>query len=471
MRHRTFLYFPIEIAARELDARLLLAHFAVLGNAEVILGQKWLMETNLTAMPRGVWLFKTLTPRDSRVMRKIKACGHAVAAIDEEVTALAEGTDGLTWVSDAGISLTDKLFCQGEEHHKSLVGRWPEHASKYEVTGNPRWDLLRPELRGIFASSSEALRAAHGRIILINTNSSIGNPAKGKTGEQLIQELADSGKISLATPEQRAKWSDYLAFDRANLDATLKLVLTLSQRYPEHFIVLRPHPSEGSEFYRNGLAGLKNVGVIFDGSAATWIAAADVLIHTQCTTGIEAFALGKPAINFEVAPSPVNTRNISGRLSIVAQSEAEVLAHVAKRLAGAGAMSDVRKNAFTTFRRFFAAQDGELAAEKVTRQLATLAAPLGHQSSAASDQSIWRPDWTFRPRWRMSGHRRKVFPPVTAEALQNRLSQLAQALGHDETAQVTGIGDSLFHVRRMGTGAPPVGTMVGRLASRLLKGS
>ena len=465
MNPRAFLYLPMEIAARELDARILVALHAVEQGFEVVIGQKWLMETNFMAMPKGVWLFKTMTPRDSRAMCRAKAAGHTVAAIDEEVTALAEGTGGLTWVSDDGVALADRIFCQGDEHKESMLARWPQHAGKLRLTGNPRWDILRPELRQIFAMDAKALNVTHGRIILINTNSSVGNPAKGRTGEQLIRETANAGKISLATAEDRAKWQAYLDFDRANLAAVLKLVRALSSRHPNHRIVVRPHPSEDGGFYERGLADVKNASVIFKGSAATWIAAADILIHTQCTTGIEAFALGKPAVNFEVMPSPVNSRNVSGRLSIVARSEQEVLDLVAQRIGGQGnpAPDPV---ATATFRRFFAAQEGDLATANIVSQLRDLAGPLRFQAEA--DQAVWRPSWSFRPRWRMTAHRRKVFPPVEVQALQDRLAVMAGVLGWPSTPVVTVVGDTVFHVRKAGLSAPPIGTVLGRFAARPL---
>lgn len=454
----------MEIAARELDARLLVALYAVQQGFEVVIGQKWLMETNFSAMPKGLWLFKTMTPRDSRAMRKAKAFGHVVAAIDEEVTALAEGTGGLTWVSDDGVALADRVFCQGEEHKKSMLVRWPQHAEKLRITGNPRWDILRPELRRIFSADADVLIKTHGPIILINTNSSIGNPAKGRTGEQLIKETAKAGKIKLDSEEDKAKWRDYLAFDRANLEATVKLVRALSLRHPGHTIVVRPHPSEDGNYYERELAGVKNAAVIFKGSAATWIAAAEILIHTQCTTGIEAYALGKPAVNYEVIPSKVSTRNISGRLSVVAKSEDDVLALVARRLAKKDGSESVTHERTATFRHFFAAQDGALAVERMMVELRGMALP----APDVQGQATWHPGWSFLPRWRMTAHRRKVLPPVEAVVLQARMAHMAKTLGMGMVPQVLEVGDTVFHVRNPELSPPLIGSIASRFGAWLL---
>jgi len=52
-------YFPMEMASRELDSRLLLAAIAASHGFEVVLGQKWLIERNIEYMTPGVYLSKT----------------------------------------------------------------------------------------------------------------------------------------------------------------------------------------------------------------------------------------------------------------------------------------------------------------------------------------------------------------------------------------------------------------------------
>ncbi len=82
------LYLPMEIASRELDSRLLLAVLALKRGFEVVLGQKWLIERNVEAMPPGIYLSKSLTQRDARTMMRVKELGYVVAAIEEEVPGL-----------------------------------------------------------------------------------------------------------------------------------------------------------------------------------------------------------------------------------------------------------------------------------------------------------------------------------------------------------------------------------------------
>ena len=53
-----------------------------------MLGQKWLIERNIEHMTPGVYLSKTLTVRDAKMLQRAKAAGYITAAIDEEIPGL-----------------------------------------------------------------------------------------------------------------------------------------------------------------------------------------------------------------------------------------------------------------------------------------------------------------------------------------------------------------------------------------------
>jgi hypothetical protein len=61
--------------------------------------------------------------------------------------------------------------------------------------------------------------------------------------------------------------------------------------------VLRPHPSENLTFYKQAFASFKNVAVTRDENVLPWIRAAKLVVHSNCTTGIEAVLAGRPVVN------------------------------------------------------------------------------------------------------------------------------------------------------------------------------
>ena len=226
-----FLYMPMEIASRELDSRLLIALYATAAGVEVVTGQKWLLQKNARAMPKGFWIFKTLTPGDAKAMGRIQKLGHRISAIDEEMPGLGEGSGRLRWVHPKSMAACETVFCLGPRHVRALEEKYPAHSGKLTITGNPRWDFLRPELRSMYAEDAKAIRAKYGAFILVNTNIGLVNSAKN-TAEGLIRSLTRDGRINLDVPDDKAFIDDLVAFETANLAAAAPLVLRLRKEFP-----------------------------------------------------------------------------------------------------------------------------------------------------------------------------------------------------------------------------------------------
>jgi hypothetical protein len=75
------------------------------------------------------------------------------------------------------------------------------------------------------------------------------------------------------------------------------LVKETALAYPQYTIVLRPHPSENLIFYQQAFSRFKNVVVRRDKSVLNWIRSAELVIHSNCTTGIEAVLAQRPVLN------------------------------------------------------------------------------------------------------------------------------------------------------------------------------
>jgi len=76
------------------------------------------------------------------------------------------------------------------------------------------------------------------------------------------------------------------------------LVKELAETFQEHRIILRPHPSEGLRFYRQAFERFPSVDVIREGNVVNWIRGAELIVHSNCTTGIEAVLARRPVLNF-----------------------------------------------------------------------------------------------------------------------------------------------------------------------------
>ena len=289
---------PIEIKAREFDAKILQSAVAAERGFDVVLGEQNAMIRQMRSLPRGVYIDKSVARTKTQPFQRLRAAGNSVAAWCEEGLVYIDRDTYLhERVSEASLALADMFFAWGPVQANDVGSHVSAAKDKILVTGNPRFDVLRPELRGLFDRERDALRQRFGRYILVATNFGRYNHFMGYDFH--LAALKKRGTIT--TPEQIAfyrRWREYLG----ELYRGFALALpVLARAFPDHHIVVRPHPSEDHEAWRRETHGLDAVTVAFDGSAIPWIAGADALIHNSCTTGVEAYLLGKPVIAFRPA--------------------------------------------------------------------------------------------------------------------------------------------------------------------------
>ena len=301
-------------------------------------------------------------------MREARAGGHRIAAIDEEVPGLVTMKQKLRWVREESVATSDFIFAVGEEHKAALLRFHPAHADKYRVVGNPRWDLLRPELRGSHDDEVAAIRARHAPFILINTNFSVHNSAR-RTVEETRKWFVDEGHIDPSKPEDVVFLDEIFRMERANIDAVHALLRELPARFPKHSFIVRPHPIERAETWSEFLRDVPRAEMVRDGSVVPWIIAADVLVHTNCTTGVEAFALDKPAISLQPAELAIADTYLANLVNYRTKTVAETLDRI-ERLVARDPSAPAYPAEFTaTFDHFFAATRGPFACERIVQLL------------------------------------------------------------------------------------------------------
>jgi surface carbohydrate biosynthesis protein len=438
-----FLYLPVEVAARELDGKLLLAAVAVGAGYEVVIGQKWLMQRNFARMPPGIVLFKTLTAIDAKAMQAAHAAGHRIASIDEEIPGLVARNEGLRWVAPAAVAACDLVFAVGDEHLEALLWKLREYREKYVVVGNPRWDLLRREFAGSHGPEVERIRAEHGRFILINTNLGFINSGKGTT-EQLVRKLERGGKFDRRKPEDAAFLEGHLQLERASLAGIKSLLPKLAAAFPEHRIVLRPHPSESAALWQAIAAETPRAQMVRQGSAVPWMLAADLLIHTYCTTGVEAFALGRPAICLRPADSFVLDNYLSPLVNFPARTADEVIARAGEVIAAGDAFAYPAEYR-ARFDRSFAAQSGPFAAERIVQALSER---FGVAPTADATRARWQPGAGYVRAILSKKHNRRLMPAIAPDEIERRLQRFAAAIGRPQRFTIEPCGERVFHIHR-----------------------
>jgi hypothetical protein len=141
-------YIVVEVAARELEARLLLALVAAGRGHDVLLGD---VDPRLQpdALPAGVFHDKSLTPgQEMRRQTELAGLGHLVTSQDEE-HGLLQPDYGLFMdrrFAPEALDVADRVMTWGPHDHGALREGRPAHADRLRMTGSPRVDLWRPEM-------------------------------------------------------------------------------------------------------------------------------------------------------------------------------------------------------------------------------------------------------------------------------------------------------------------------------------
>ena len=178
------LIIPIENQVRELDAKLLLACVAVERGFPVVLGSRAFIHYAIASLPRGVYLAKSMRRLSNRMFGILGDLGHVIVASDEE--GLVRGPDDFYHsrrLSETTLERIAMLFAWGENDAKALRSFPGVAGIPIHVTGNPRIDLLRKELRHFFDPQVETLRSRFGPYVLVNTNFGLVNHFVSKLGD------------------------------------------------------------------------------------------------------------------------------------------------------------------------------------------------------------------------------------------------------------------------------------------------
>lgn len=279
VNNEKWLYLPIEIKVRELEAKLLLTYYAVKENFRVIIGEHKIVEAVAANYPKGIFFSKGYPQKyRKRVIVNAKRHGHKIVEMDEEGLLI---NNKLKYLSDrmSGVQLEniEQEYCWGSFQKEMISTNYPQFSDKCFATGNPRFDLLKKKFRPLYYDTVKNLENNYGDFVLINTRFTRYNHFSGMVNENIVPSIKPIKAL-------------YFRF--------LEMIKNIADKFPELNFIVRPHPGENLNSYHRIFTNYKNVYVIRDGTVANWILASKLMIHNGCTTGIEAFLLGKPVLSY-----------------------------------------------------------------------------------------------------------------------------------------------------------------------------
>jgi len=298
MVKRRILYMPIETKARELLGKSFLAARAAARGWIVVMGAQKDTREFMRGKPAGFYVEMSIPDRKIPRLEQIRGEGHRIANLCEESAFYTNPEDYCARKLGPGaLSLVDVLLTAGERNARDVREHRPGAEGKIAVTGNPRFDVLLPELRGVYAPGAEAIERELGPFLLVNSNFVRVN-AYGRD-QDTVERWLEKGRINDGGEvEFLRKHAEFKRRQMAGLKTLLEELATMPGAGK---IVFRPHPAEDRDMWRQWAEPL-GIDVHHEGAANAWMMAADAVLHPGCTTGIEGLLLDRAV--FSYVPEP-----------------------------------------------------------------------------------------------------------------------------------------------------------------------
>ena len=458
------LLIPVENQVRELDAKLLLACIAAFRGYRSLLGPRQEITARIPSFSKGIYISKGMAGRSAMLFQLARKSGHEIVTWDEE--ALVHLPPEIYFsrrISPAAIKYVSHLFAWGEDNadlwrqYPSLPSELPIH-----VTGNPRGDLLRIEMRSFYKQEVNEINKAYGDFILVNTNFNHVNAFYSYMN--LFQQTDKNGeppKFGLAAKGMTREYAEGLRdYKQALFEDFKQLIPSLEKTFPDYAIVVRPHPTEKQEVYQKIASQCERVWVTNEGNVVPWLMATKVLVHNSCTTGVEAYILGVPAITYR---SSINEYydfgfyrlpNLLSHQCLNFDELRETLKRILNGELGA-ANGEERKKLID---RYFSALNGPLACQRIVDVIEDIMKDMAKTPKLSISDRLNR--WivasglylnkTIGPYLPRSQDRsdflKHRYPEISPEELNTRLSRFQKLLGYNRKIKVEKIHNQIFQI-------------------------
>ena len=320
---KKILIINIETKSRELKSRMMIAYEALKRDYIVIIGAQDEITKLIPYLPDSIFFEKSISKNKLKKLTKIKRFGHKIVNLDEEGMASQNNKHFYLKqrLSKKTLDLIEFFFTWGDNEKKLIENNYPDHKYKVKTTGNPRIDAWKPEYIEFYKDEIDQINQKYKNYIFIASNFASIQHARGD--DFLIKQTKDYQKIETKKDEEIFNLKK-IFFKKVYL-AFLDMVKYLSKSLPNVTIVIRPHPGDNIQIWKENFKEYDNVHIEYKFSATPWIIASECMIHSSCTTGIEGFFNKKPVFSYLPYNGHEFINYISNSLSDICNTQQELL--------------------------------------------------------------------------------------------------------------------------------------------------
>ena len=446
------LIIPVETQVREMDAKILLSCIAAERGFPVIMGSRAFLHFQVASIPRGVYLAKSMRSLSIRMFKILRQLGHEIVAWDEEGLLREPDEEYYRWrLSPITIRQISHLIAWGPDDARVFRDYPGYSGTPIHITGNPRLDLLRPELRDFYQPHVTKIRDRYGDFILVNTNFSKVNHFYTDLSElKRAVEMTESGG---AHPYDVGKGHHKLALFKHFQE----MLPSLCESLIDQTVVLRPHPAENHTPWLDIAERCPNLRVDNEGNVFPWLMAAKAVVANGCTTMVEGAVLDTPTVSFQPVTAQEYDFELPHAVSHPASSIDELCSTMSDIVAGKlGPLEySARRQVLD---QHIAALDGTLATERLVDVLEN--AKYDRQRPPAVPMGQFIGAWLHtkarttakRINMRRPGHRNNLayhthrFPDTSVEEISARIAHFGQLLNRFDTIRVREHSKHIFWI-------------------------
>ena len=310
------IYIPIEIKARELVSKLFFIADNIKENFIFFIGNKIDTRRATSLFGKGVYFYKSINWYDTGHIKSIKKKKHLYISLDEEGGATQSDYSSFQSLlkyrsSKENISLVDRIFTWGNFDYEGWCNKYQNYKTKIFKTGSPRFDLWRPKIYSkIFKDEISQLKKYSPFFFIPSTFISSHNWLQREIANEKRMKK-NNKKISSKLLKKRIiarkdSYKNYLEY--------IKMIKKLSKDFPEHKIIIKPHPSENILDWEKKFKNKKYLNVLIDNKfdLTAYIAASKCVIFSESTAGIQSIIMEKKVISYKLKKN-VTFRNFANK--------------------------------------------------------------------------------------------------------------------------------------------------------------
>tara|TARA_B110000305_G_C19426559_1_gene633910 strand:+ start:296 stop:1714 length:1419 start_codon:yes stop_codon:yes gene_type:complete len=305
------IYFPIEIKVRELMSRLFLSSVFANNDYRIYLGE---LDDIFQLIKHkknkgGVFLYNGgLSKQYTNLIKK--KC-NLNFLIDEELSPMFPNELGNNHVTQEFLNFV-MSYRYKKDYIKSLDGVfvWTNQFIKaYRnilndlrifVSGNPKMDAWKKKSFPIFKKETIELKKKYKKFILINSDFLFLRQSQIKEEINSSIKILKLYKIKKKNINLLKSLNSIRAIHKLNVfNDLVDFLKNISRKSKGFKIVIRPHPNDNIDYWRESVKNFNNVYVEKPSSDITpYILAAEGIIHNGCSTTLQCISNQKPVAYF-----------------------------------------------------------------------------------------------------------------------------------------------------------------------------